>query len=145
MADFPAYLRGHLERREWTQADLARAGDVDRTLVGRWMKGTVGPGVENCRAVAHALGRPLVEVLVAAGLITEEEARERLDAKAAPARRGGPVDLAALTDDQLLREIARRLGVVDAGRTLTRGEAEGDGMITGRPKRSRSGAKAVEA
>jgi transcriptional regulator with XRE-family HTH domain len=138
MGDFPAYLRHQLDARDWNQADLARHAEVHPTLVSRWLKGAVEPGIDNCRAIAGALCRPVLEVLVAAGILIEEEARQPLDAKDAPARRGGPLDVSVLTDDQLVAEVRRRMRVVDGARPMTRAEAEAPGMVPGRPKKSRA-------
>lgn len=126
---FGAYLQGLLDRAEWTQADLGRAADIHPTLIGRWIKGQ-DISVPNARAVAAALNRPLLEVLIAAGILTAEEAK---------AGDWEPVAAVKLTDDQLVAELRRRLetaaappGEISADEV----EAGGDRYVTGRPKRS---------
>lgn len=126
---FGAYLQDLLDRAEWTQADLGRAADIHPTLIGRWIKGQ-DISVPNARAVAAALNRPLLEVLIAAGILTAEEAK---------ASDWEPSDATTLTDDQLAKEILRRLKAASSkqgGITADEVEAGGDRYVTGKPKRS---------
>lgn len=99
-ADFPGYLRDQMAKHEWEQADLVRDTTLSQSLVSRWLSGKVTPSLENARILADRLGRPLLEVLVAAGMLTPAEANERVER----------VDVASLTDEQLVVELSNRLG-----------------------------------
>ena len=126
---FPAYLQDHLNGRDWTRADLARESGIGQSRLSRWMTGEALPGIENARHLANALGRPLLEVLVVARLITKQEAR--LD----DATSGDPRTLA---DEQLITELRRRLVAgADQGRTFTDVEVDANpaAFATGRSKR----------
>lgn len=115
MESFPDYLQTQLDRHSWTRADLARASGIDASLIGRWIRGEVVPGVPAARAIADAVGRPMLEVLVAAGLLTPEEAKQRTTAPPSPAE---------LTDEQLIGEVARRLQEGRGGRGTPKLTAE---------------------
>jgi transcriptional regulator with XRE-family HTH domain len=129
---FPAYLRGQLDARSWSQADLQRNTGIAQSLISRWLSGAVAPGLDSIRVLADAFGRPLLEVLVDCGLITKGEARQRT-----------VMDLSALTNDQLIGELKSRLSTVDVSQRLTRVEVEGPDshMTTGRPKRGAAAKK----
>ncbi|VEW13511.1 Uncharacterised protein [Brevibacterium casei] len=95
-----------------TQATIAAKLGVSGPTVSRWKK--FGPRPENVSTFARAYGRPVLEAFVAAGYLTPEEAGET--PTAAPS-------LASLTDDELVRELTRRLkkaGEDDASTPLTR-------------------------
>lgn len=100
MESFPDYLQRHMDRAGWNRAELSRASSVDASLIGRWLRGEVVPAVDGARKVAEAIRRPLLEVLVAAGLITAAEAKQRTAAQADPGD---------LSNDELLAEIGRRM------------------------------------
>jgi transcriptional regulator with XRE-family HTH domain len=60
-----------------TQADVVRATGIDRSVISVWLAGGYykrGPSVENCRLAARAFNVPLLNVLIAAGHITRDEA-----------------------------------------------------------------------
>lgn len=81
-----------------TQATIAAKLGVSGPTVSRWKK--FGPRPENVSTFARVYGRPVLEAFVAAGYLTPEEAGET--PTAAPS-------LASLTDDELVRELTRRL------------------------------------
>lgn len=58
--------------RGW-KARLARDIDVYDSHVSRWASGERTPDIDSCVKLAGALGRPLPEVLVAAGRFTAEQ------------------------------------------------------------------------
>ncbi|GGM65020.1 hypothetical protein GCM10012275_39440 [Longimycelium tulufanense] len=93
------WLQAQLDERGWTRADLARAATVSQSRIADWKDKGTRPTLDNARAVAHALQVPLLVVLVEAGLLTSEEARQRTT------RRGS---LADFTFRELLRELERR-------------------------------------
>lgn len=83
------------------QVDIAKKVGVDQTAVSRWLKtGTVPRDPQTVANVARAYGRPVPEAFVAAGYITEEEAKVR------PAARPSLDDL---SDADLLNEVRRRM------------------------------------
>lgn len=97
---FADYLRAHLDRHGWNAAQLARASGISASVIGRWLSRDTVPSLDNARAIAVGIKRPLLEVLVAAGLLTAEEARQKTTA---------PIDPTTLSDDELLREVRRRM------------------------------------
>lgn len=97
---FKDYLRQQLDRREWTAADLARASGLSESVIGRWLKAATLPSVDNARALANALERPMLEVVVAVGILAPEEITATVEV--------GP-RLSTLSDEELLAEVARRV------------------------------------
>lgn len=70
-------------------ADLTRRTGVNESQVSRWLRGLGQPDLANLRRIAPALGRPLLELTVAAGHLSPDEAKLReVRAPAAPVRRG---------------------------------------------------------
>ena len=76
-----------------TQAELARRSGLAESMVSRWLRGLNQPDVPNLRRVGPVLGVPLLELIVAAGHVTQDEAGLR-DAPRppAPVRVGIPTD-----------------------------------------------------
>lgn len=83
-----------------TQAELARRSGLAESMVSRWLRGLNQPDVPNLRRVRPVLGVPMLELMVAAGYLTLEEA-ELQDAPEPPAPLlvGLPTD--GLTGDQV--------------------------------------------
>jgi transcriptional regulator with XRE-family HTH domain len=65
-AVFSAWLREEMQRREWRQADFARATDIDVSMVSRWLQGR-RPDPASLERVADALGAELDILLTLAG------------------------------------------------------------------------------
>ncbi len=97
--DFATYIEGHLARRGWEVSDLAARAGLSPSVIHRWRKG-YRPNLDNARLVAKALGVPILEVLLAAGQLTPDEAGATVAA---------PSPIAELTNAELLRELERRL------------------------------------
>jgi transcriptional regulator with XRE-family HTH domain len=93
------YLVRALEGRGWNAAMLARDSNISESNLGRWIKGTTLPSIDNARLLADALDVPLVEVLVVAGLLTPDEVGASVVTP----------DITALPDDALVAELGRRL------------------------------------
>ncbi|WP_073846188.1 helix-turn-helix domain-containing protein [Amycolatopsis sp. CB00013] len=89
------YLQAQLEQRGWKPAHLARAAGVSESRISDWRNRGSPPTIPNARAVAQALGEPLVPLLVGAGLLKPSEARQ---------------SLAAYSVHELLDEIDTRFG-----------------------------------
>jgi hypothetical protein len=89
--------------RRWATGEsnerIASNIGVTGATVGRWK--LRAPNPRDVTAFCRYYDRPLLEGMIAAGFLTEEEAGQPLDT----------LDPRYLTDDQLVAEIARRLGV----------------------------------
>jgi transcriptional regulator with XRE-family HTH domain len=83
-----------------TQAELARRSGLAESMVSRWLRGLNQPDVPNLRRVRPVLGVTMLELLVASGHVTLEEAQLR-DAPEPPepVRIGIPTE--GLTADQV--------------------------------------------
>ena len=86
-----------------TQAELARRSGLAESMVSRWLRGLNQPDVPNLRRVGPVLGVPMLELIVAAGYLTLEEA-ELQDAPEPPA----PVRV-GLSTEGLTAEQVRQL------------------------------------
>jgi transcriptional regulator with XRE-family HTH domain len=74
------FLDERLRAKGWRPADLARASGVSESRISAWKNQGTPPTFASVLAVAKALDEPLVRVLVEAGMITKEEARQILAA-----------------------------------------------------------------
>lgn len=63
---FTTWVREELRRREWRQADFARATEIDVSMVSRWLRGR-RPDPASLERVAVALGADLDALLTLAG------------------------------------------------------------------------------
>jgi transcriptional regulator with XRE-family HTH domain len=86
-----------------TQAELARRSGLAESMVSRWLRGLNQPDVPNLRRVRPVLGVPMLELIVAAGYLSLEEA-ELQDAPEPPA----PVRV-GLSTEGLTAEQVRQL------------------------------------
>lgn len=129
-----AYLERHwraagTNANAWTDKNPGIQGPT----VSRWRTGTA-PSLLNMRAVADALGVPMVEVLAAAGVIDPKETGRKVDLPADP-----NID-AAIANDPSLSELQRRTlrDMLAAMRRVESGEVErvrGRASGSRRPKR----------
>ena len=55
---FSEWVQGELDKREWSQADLARKAGVSRASVSLVISQNRKPGPEFCRAIARAMELP---------------------------------------------------------------------------------------
>jgi transcriptional regulator with XRE-family HTH domain len=97
------WLRGQLDQRRWRPADLVRAGkgSLESSQVTRWLRSDQAPSFESVRAVCAALGVPVVEGLLAAGLVSPAEVGATVVVESRP--------IEDLGDRTLVDELARRL------------------------------------
>lgn len=93
-----SYVESRLTARGLSTGDLARATGLKRSQFTAWRRGS-GITIETARVLAAFFGSPLLEVMVAADLITAEEAELR---HAQP-------DPAGLSDTAILAELGSRL------------------------------------
>lgn len=82
-----------------TQARIGARIGVTGPSIGRWSKGAL-PDPSTAAAFAREYGRPVLEAFVAAGFLTAEEAKQR------PSQRHS---ITAYDDDELVKDISRRL------------------------------------
>ncbi|MEV0679845.1 helix-turn-helix transcriptional regulator [Actinosynnema sp. NPDC050436] len=92
------YLEENLARRGLTTGDLARGAGVDRSRLTDWKRGGKA-SLDSARSVAGLFGASPLEVMVAAGLLTPDEAELR-EARPDPGR---------LSDEELIAELRRRM------------------------------------
>lgn len=59
------------------QSEIGRRIGRDQSSLNKWPQGAK-PRVESVRAFAEAYDRPILEAFVAAGILSEEEARQGL-------------------------------------------------------------------
>ena len=89
------------------QVEISRRTGLLGPTLSRWKSGTQGVDPDSAATFARAYGRPVVEAFVAAGFLTEAEAKVR--PAAAP-------NYSQLTNDQLLDLVRERM-TQDARRT----------------------------
>lgn len=68
--DFIEWLKAEMEKRDWSQNELARRAGVTSGHMSLVMTGMREPGPELCRGLARALGIPETVVFVEAGLMS---------------------------------------------------------------------------
>ncbi|MCA1009073.1 helix-turn-helix domain-containing protein [Rhodococcus hoagii] len=133
MSNWSDFLRARLDDRGWDAARLAAEAGVTPSIVSRWMSGAHKPTADRVRAVAEALDVSVMEAMIAAEVITAEEAKVTALAP----------DPKLLSDQELLYEVSRRLAerqivekAGDVGRRIMK--------IKPRPKRPASSASGPE-
>ena len=81
-----------------TQAVIGQKTGVSAATISRWS--VFAPKPENVASFARAYRRPVLEAFIAAGFLTEEEAKQQPAAKTSSA---------SLSNDELLKELEVRL------------------------------------
>ncbi|MBD8056878.1 helix-turn-helix transcriptional regulator [Rhodococcus ruber] len=93
------YIEEGLERNGLNQSNLADTIGLNRGGMSQWRNGGVAPRDKQIiRAVAEALGTSVLEALVAAGYLTQDEWEAE--------RNATPIE--ERTDEELLQELLRR-------------------------------------
>lgn len=89
------YLRAAMQAANIRNAaELARLSGVNESQISRWLRGVGSPDLSNLRRISPVLRVPVLQLMVAAGHLTPEEAKLR-DVKpptAPPVRRGISTD-----------------------------------------------------
>ncbi|MHC4413633.1 MAG: helix-turn-helix transcriptional regulator [Planctomycetota bacterium] len=67
---FSGWLQGELDKREWSQADLARKAGFSRAAISLVISQDRKPGPDFCRAIAKALELPEEHVFRKASLLS---------------------------------------------------------------------------
>lgn len=70
-----SYFSHWMDERQLSNAALARTTGLNDSAISKWRRGAAAPDVASCRRIAQAIHRPLLEVLVAAGHLSSEEAK----------------------------------------------------------------------
>lgn len=70
--NFDEWLSGEMEKRGWSQSDLARHAGLSQAQVSRVANGLRPPGNDFCLAVAKAFRLPVEKVMRKAGLLPPE-------------------------------------------------------------------------
>lgn len=64
-----AWLAQELNRRKWSQRELARQAEVSQTFISQVLSGDAPPSVNFCHKIAQALNTPPETVLRLAGIL----------------------------------------------------------------------------
>lgn len=71
---FPSFLRGAMQTAGLSPAELARRAGINDSPISKWLSGTNTPSLEQLRAIAGPLSLRFLDLAVAAGHLTPEEA-----------------------------------------------------------------------
>lgn len=66
---FTEWLNNELEKRNWSQSELARKGNLSKGAISHIMNGTRKAGNDVCEAIAEVLGYPPEYIFRKAGLL----------------------------------------------------------------------------
>ncbi len=69
MEKFGDWLQSQLDKKRWSQADLAKNAHISRGTLSNILSGTRGVGEDTITAIAHALKLPPETVFRAAGIL----------------------------------------------------------------------------
>lgn len=70
--EFVFWLQSEMDKRDWSQADLAREANLSRGAVGNVLRQERDPGKDFLIGIAKALNLPIEEVFRIAGLLPPE-------------------------------------------------------------------------
>lgn len=68
---FKEWLIDEMNRREWSQADLARYSDLNRAVINKLLNGQSMPRPSTLEGIARAFRTPVEKVFRIAGLLPE--------------------------------------------------------------------------
>lgn len=94
------YITALMKIKDVSGNAMADAIGVTASTTNLWKRGTL-PRVQTVRAIAEYFNRPVTEVMIRAGFLTYEDLHEK---------KPDSVELALLPDEELLAEVARRMG-----------------------------------
>lgn len=66
---FSEWLQAEMEKRGWSQSDLARAADLNRAVINKLLNGKSHPQPTTLEAISRALKMPIEITYRAAGLL----------------------------------------------------------------------------
>lgn len=87
-----------------TPAALARASGLTGSLISKWLNGSHAPTIKTLRQVAGPIGVPLLELVVAAKILTVEEAG--LETEPSPPQ---PADVETLIQNSPMSDEAKAI------------------------------------
>ena len=67
--DFSEWLQAEMDKRGWSQSDLARSADLNRAVINKLLNGKSHPQPATLEAISRALRIPLETIYRAAGLL----------------------------------------------------------------------------
>ena len=74
-SDWPSYLRAAMKAKNIASASqLAEKSGLNRSIISNWLNDKAQPTIPNLEKLMTPLGRPLLEMMVAAGLISQKNA-----------------------------------------------------------------------
>lgn len=111
MSKWSTFLQQQLDVKDWDGATLAKRAGYSRSLITRWMREDVRPDPKTLRATSDALGVSIIEAMLAAEFLTEDEVGVT---RVIP-------DPDLIPDDELVRQLARRLRAADGVVTKSAG------------------------
>jgi transcriptional regulator with XRE-family HTH domain len=132
--DWAAYLESAIRSSGLTQAELARRSGLAESMVSRWLRGVNQPDVPNLRRVRPVLGVPMMELLVAAGHVTLEEAQLR-DRPEPPVPVRVGIDTDGLTAEQI-RQVEGYAAFLRAQTAAARVDAPLEAKLEAKPEES---------
>jgi transcriptional regulator with XRE-family HTH domain len=66
---FSEWLQAEMDKRGWSQSDLARCADLNRAVINKLLNGKSHPQPPTLEAISHALKIPIEMTYRAAGLL----------------------------------------------------------------------------
>ncbi len=79
--NFPDWLRSELDKRDWSQADLAYSAGISRAVVNKLLNRKTYPQPDTLQAIARAFKIPVETIYRAAGLLPQETEPETFEAE----------------------------------------------------------------
>jgi transcriptional regulator with XRE-family HTH domain len=67
--DFSEWLQAEMNKRGWSQSDLARAADLNRAVINKLLNGKSHPQPTTLESISRALKVPIEIIYRAAGLL----------------------------------------------------------------------------
>lgn len=79
--NFPDWLQSELNKRDWSQADLAHTAGISRAVVNKLLGRKTFPKPDTLQAIARAFKMPVETIYRAAGLLPQESELEMFAAE----------------------------------------------------------------
>lgn len=79
--NFPEWLQSELDKRSWSQAELAYSAGISRAVVNKLLNRKTFPQPDTLQAIARAFKIPVETVYRAAGLLPKESESEKFEAE----------------------------------------------------------------
>lgn len=80
-SNFPDWLQSELDKRRWSQADLAYSAGISRAVVNKLLNRKTYPQPDTLQAIARAFKLPVETIYRAAGLLPQETDSETFEAE----------------------------------------------------------------